>query len=134
VRPALAFAALLLLAGCSDSSGGGYDAEFRDDFTSQCVDAIGGRRAGAICDCWYEAVSGSIDFDDLPPVEDLVSGELDDGADRLEGGDADRPLEELAGCVRGLGAEPTIPPTTAPVPTIPNPRPPPTTTTTTVVS
>jgi hypothetical protein len=133
-RPAILLLGVLLLAGCGGDDDGGYDAEFQDDFTSACVDAVGGEMAAPICDCWYEAVSGSIDFEDLPPVEDLVSGDLDEGADRVEGGDADRPLVELAGCVRGLNAEPTLPATTAPVPTVPAPRPPPTTTTTTTPS
>lgn len=124
---------LLLLAACGDDAEAGYDAEFEADFVGRCTDAYGGVAAPRVCDCWYRAVAGSIDYDDLPSIDDLMGGDLDRGASREPGGAADRPLAELAGCVRNLGVEPTLPPTTAPPPTNTTPRPPTTTVPTTTV-
>src|SRR5262245_33326782 len=127
---AVALLSVLVLAGCSKDQTADYDAEFEADFISQCTDTYAGQAGQRVCDCWYRAVSGSIDFDRLPPLDELMGDDLDQGATREPGGQADRPLAELANCVRGLGVEATIPATTAPPPTATTPRPPPTTTTT----
>src|SRR5262245_50372621 len=121
----VALLCLLVLGGCSQGEAPDYDAEFQSDFLRQCTDTYVGSAGRQVCECWYTAVSGSIDFDRLPPLDELMGDDLDQGASREPGGRTDRPLAELANCVRGLNAEATIPATTAPPPTEP---PPPTTT------
>jgi hypothetical protein len=127
---AVALAALALVAGCSGDDSGEYDAEFQAEFMDTCTERIGGPGAEPVCTCWYDAVSETIAFDRLPAIDDLVGGDLDQGADRQPGQAEDEAQVALATCVRRLDAAPTLPGTTVPPPTLPAPRPPPTTTTT----
>jgi hypothetical protein len=126
---AIAFV-LVLSAGCSDGAAADYDAEFRDDFLSRCVDAYGRPGAEQVCGCWYDQVSSLVAFEDLPDVDDLLGDDFDLAPTRLPGGDMDVPMATLAACVRSVGAEPTMG-TAPPPPTLP--RPPTTTVPTTTV-
>lgn len=124
-RSVAALALALLLAGCSDGDPAGYDDEFRADFVQRCVEADGRGAAQQVCDCWYGQVSETVDFDDLPAIDDLVGDDFTIAPTRLPGGELDVPLQLLAACVRQVGAEPTMG-TALPPPTTPRP---PTTTT-----
>lgn len=125
-------ALVLLVVGCSGGEPADYDAEFRDDFLSRCTDAFARPGAEQVCGCWYDAVSGTVAYEDLPDLADLLGGDFDSAATRQPGGDLDVPLRTLATCVRTLGAETTLG-DPAPPPTEPR-RPTPTTTATTVIS
>jgi hypothetical protein len=114
----------VLLAGCSDGGTEDYDEAFHQDFVRRCVDAFGAPGGDQVCECWYSAVSEAVDFEDLPPLDDLLGDDFDDAPTRLPGSDMDVPMQTLAACVRQAGAEPTVG-TAPPPPTLP---PPPTTT------
>jgi hypothetical protein len=119
---------LFVAAACSDGEAADYDAAFQEDFLGQCTDAYGGPGAPRVCGCWYEALSRTVAFKDLPAVDDLLADDFDIAPTRLPGGELDLALELLATCVRSLGAEPTLG-DPVPLPTTPRPPAPPTTTT-----
>jgi hypothetical protein len=128
----LALAATLLVGtACSDGAAADYDAAFQEDFLGRCTDAYAGPGARRVCGCWYDALSRTVDFADLPAVDDLLADDFDIAPTRLPGGELDVPLELLASCVRSIGAEPTV---GEPVPLPTTPRPPAPPTTTTIVS
>jgi hypothetical protein len=116
---------------CSDDQPADYDAAFEEDFLAQCTDAYGGQGGPRVCGCWYDAVSRTVAFEDLPSVDDMVGDDFDIAPTRLPGGELDVPLELLAACVRSIGAAPTL---GEPVPLPTTPPPPTTSTTTTVVA
>lgn len=119
----------LLLAGCSDGEAAGYDEEFRTEFVARCTDAYAQPGAPQVCECWHGAVSESVAFEDLPSLDDLLSGDFDTAPTRVPGSDMDVPMQTLAACVRRVGAEPTVG-TAPPPPTLPRPPTTPPTTTT----
>ena len=120
----------LLLAGCSDGEAADYDEAYHTDFVDQCVETYAQPGAEQVCECWYGAVSETVEFEDVPPLDDLMGDDFDTAPTRLPGSDMDIPMQTLAACVRQVGAQPTVG-TAPPPPTLP--RPPTTPTTTTVV-
>jgi hypothetical protein len=123
--------AVLVAAGCSDGASGAYDAEFEADFTARCEDAYDHPGGPQVCGCWFDALSQSVQFDDLPPVDDLLADDFEGAPSRIPGSELEVPLALLATCVRNLAAGGTI---GDPVPPPTTPREPTTTTTTTVVA
>jgi hypothetical protein len=119
----------LLLAGCSDGEAADYDAEFQADFMSRCIETYAQPGAEQVCGCWYGAVSESVEFEDLPPIDELMGDDFDTAPTRLPGGEMEIPMRTLAACVRQVGAQPTVG-TAPPPPTLPRPPTTPPTTTT----
>jgi len=113
-----AIVALLVLVGCSDAETAGYDAAFQEDFVAECTTAFGRPGAPQVCGCWYDGLVDTVDFEDLPSVEDLVADDFANAPTREPGGELDVPLDLLAACVRTNGAASTIgsivPPPTEP--------------------
>ena len=119
---------VFLGVACSGDDTADYDAAYQEDFLRQCRDAFGGPAAPQVCGCWYDALSRTVAFEDVPAIDDMLADDFDDAPTRLPGGEMDVPLELLAACVRSLGATPTLG-DPVPLPTTPRPPPPPTTTT-----
>jgi len=99
---------VFLGVACSGDDTADYDAAYQEDFLRQCRDAFGGPAAPQVCGCWYEALSRTVAFKDVPAIDDMLADDFDDAPTRLPGGEMDVPLELLAACVRSLGATPTL--------------------------